>query len=353
MRICIVTVYNSENCGSVLQAYALGKKLSSMGHSVRYLYREKNGTGASTTKVGLVILKSLLRGNVENARLKWLFHKQCLNDAKRFNTLSMRDTKDVEAFILGSDTIWQLSNQYFNSRFSRYWGLDFVGRKVISYAPSINDAKEALFANNTMVYNALENLSAISVRDAYSKRVLEKCTEKAIRIVCDPTMLLSIDDYHEVERECPIDTDFILVYAFRDFCPPEDIKELKEYAEKHHCKLVSFGVARKWCDISVPFDTFAMPAYYEKASYVITNTFHGNVFSLIYSRVFLNYSTSNKVSELLNQFSLGDRTRSDGTPISYVLDSSIDYATVSEKMDELRVKSIEFLENALMDSERS
>lgn len=351
MKICIVTVYNSENCGSVLQAYALGKKLTCMGHSVCYLYREKKGTGASTIKVSLVILKSLIKGNVENARLKWLFHKKCSNDEKEFNTVGLHEIGDADAIILGSDTIWQLNNQYFNSRFSRFWGLDFAGKTVISYAPSINDTRESLFVNNSMVSNALEKMSAISVRDVYSKQILEKCSKKQIQIVCDPTMLLSISDYHEVQRECPLDTDFILIYAFRDFCSPEDINEIKQYAQKRHCKLVSFGVARKWCDISVPFDTFAMPAYYEKASYIITNTFHGNVFSLIYSKVFINFSTSKKVLELLRQFSLEDRSRDKDIPIPVVLDTPVDFESVSEKISELKKQSVCFLETSLIGGE--
>ena len=67
MNICIVTVYNSENCGSFYQAYALCKVLEKQGHNVTFLRRDTHGTSHSMGSTFISSLKSLARGRLSSA----------------------------------------------------------------------------------------------------------------------------------------------------------------------------------------------------------------------------------------------------------------------------------------------
>lgn len=348
MKVCIVTVYNSENCGSFLQAYALGKKIEELGHEVSYLKRDIKGTGASSIAVMKVIAKSMINRNFKNISLKLKFHKDCKETVKVFNEISKEDEiKSIDCFILGSDTIWYLDNSYFKKNYKKYWGIEFNNKKVISYAPSLNNTSEITIKNSNFIKPALDNLSSISVRDNYSKELLSKFTDKEINIVCDPTLLHNKEFYKKFQKECIYD-NFILIYAFREFCSEQQCAAIKEYALKNNKKLISFGVYREWCDISVPFDNLAFTSYYEKAFYVITNTFHGTIFSIMYNKQFIDFAKdSKKVVEILKQFNLSQRNIDKNDNIDDILKSKIDYNEINIKLNNLKEASINYIKSSL------
>ncbi len=347
MRVCIVTVYNSENCGSVLQAYALGAKLRELGCEVKYLKRGKKGTGASAVSVMKVIAKSLITFNFGNISLKLKFHHQCRIDEKIFDTIGVQEMDGIDFVILGSDTIWQLENDYFCRNMTKYWGLNFSCDNILSYAPSVDGTLVESFLDDERVRNALESMQAISVRDEYSRQVLSNVTSKPIELVCDPTLLHKCEFYRGIQRECNIN-DFILLYAFRNFCSKAQIDEIISFARKTGKKLVSFGVYRKWCDICVPFDSFAMPAYFEKADYVITNTFHGTVFSILYLKRFADFALNScKVKELLTQFELEGHMVDASKNVQDVLEKQVNSKLLEKRIDSIRNSSIEYLKKNL------
>lgn len=347
MKVCVVTVYNSENCGSILQAYALGEKIKALGHEVCYLQRDIKGTGASTKAVMKIIAKAIGTGNFGNVPLKLKFHWQCREDQKRFRVITPEEARDVDCFVLGSDTIWKLGNEYFYKHLNRYWGLDLPAGKCISYAPSVDGTPEDMYAKEPRVKQALEQMQAISVRDTYSRNTLAPLTKKPIELVCDPTMLHTRDFYQRIQRDCT-EENFILLYAFRDFCTKKQREDIIRYAKKTGKKLVSFGVYRKWCDVSVPFDAFVMPAYFEKADCVITNTFHGTVFSLIYGKRFANYAVkSSKVVELLRQFDCEMQMVKAENPVDAVLERQMDRIHIQKCLVQQRESSGDYLTRAL------
>ena len=348
MKICIVSVYNSENCGSFLQAYALGKKIEQLGHEVCYLERKIKGIGTLTIPVMKVLAKSIITGNFGNASLKLKFHRNCKKDVKNFRTISFKEAMEsVDCFILGSDTVWYLDNKYFFENKEKYWGTIFKGKKVISYAPSMNDTKITTIRKSDFVIDALKNISAISVRDEYSKKLISSETNKDITIVCDPTLLHEIDFYKSIQKKCDY-KDFILIYAFRDFCSKAQQESIIRYAKKHNKKIISFGVNRSWCDISVPFDNLSLTSYFENADYVLTNTFHGTIFSILYKKQFVDFGkNSRKVCELLNQFKLVDRNVNKEENIDELLETNIMFEEVDKILKLIRESSIKYLRHSL------
>ena len=122
MIVCIVTVYDSINCGSFWQAYALGNIIQSQGCKVVYWKRDKRGGASSSTyfKVKKTI-KYIIKYGV-NCGLKYYM------SLKKFKTLQksfeiIDSNQNADCFILGSDTIWNLDSHYFNLHYKTYWGI--------------------------------------------------------------------------------------------------------------------------------------------------------------------------------------------------------------------------------------
>ena len=107
MNVCIVTVYNSENCGSFWQAYALGKYIEMMGHNVTYLKRSCIGTSHDIRKTIEFSVKATVKGRIGRVRR---YIRTYRSFEKAIQNFPVREDieSDVDYVIYGSDTIWEL-----------------------------------------------------------------------------------------------------------------------------------------------------------------------------------------------------------------------------------------------------
>ena len=172
MKITIVTVYNSENSGSFLQAYALEQILIAQGHEVRFLYRNTRGTSHRLFGKSRIveIVKSILKMDFKSMIIpiqRWALYtkmhrhfKVCKIGSDYYN--------DTSLFILGSDTIWNFEDDYFVKQAKIYTGAFAQKGNVISYAASAANTNEDLFGQVLNKNGGLNNLSSIMVRDQHT-----------------------------------------------------------------------------------------------------------------------------------------------------------------------------------------
>lgn len=348
MKVCIVTMHRAENCGAYMQAYALGETVKELGHEVVYLKPNLRWQVGNIKVLCLDLLKALAKLDFRFMGMKLRFHAQAMRDIRRFSEI--RRPRGVDRFVLGSDVIWQIRSSFVRREINRYFGLDFPGKKVFSYAPSANGTSLEQFRQDARVKKALERMRAISVRDTDTRNTLAQLTDRPIEVVCDPVLLHDRDFYRRVQRKCPY-RKFILVYAFRrNFTNEQRIDEIRAFAAKRGLKLVSFGLNRSWCDISVPYDYLSMSAYFDRADYVITNTFHGSIFSILFGKRFVQFSRKKrKVVNLMEQFDLTERILHPECTLETVLDAPADDARWQACIAELRRHSIEYLQKNLAD----
>lgn len=349
MKICIVTVYNSENCGSFLQAYALSEKIKEMGGSVVFLKRDTRGTSHYFPKMFLVAIKLVLNFRIDKAVLVVKQYFNFKNIQKYFSTISNRpdELDEIDCFVLGSDTIWNLDVKHFWKKREIYWSNCLKGRKVISYAPSMGNTIHISRKDENLVREGLNNIKALSVRDIHTQNIVEKYTSKKISIVCDPTLLHNEEKYSEIEKKCDLN-DFILVYCFESLSEGS-IKRITEFANKKNKKIVSFGAHLPWADICVAYDPIKFLGYYHKADYVITNTFHGTIFSVIYKKQFLSFAFGKiKITDVLERLGLEDRNVSEDDNFVDVFDSKINWETVDDKLENWRESSMQFLRSSIL-----
>lgn len=348
MKLGIVTVYNSENCGSFLQAYALSQALKNNNHEVVFLCQNFSDHSASKRNYIKMIVKTALKGNfVGIKRLKEkrrAFKQACqlLNIVKNCDNISY--------LILGSDVIWDITVPFFRNHHSFFWGTQFNRARVISYAASIGFTNEMEIESATFVRDALKHMSNVSVRDQKSKHLLTPYCDKKIQIVCDPTYLLDKKEYDAIAK--PVDlSNFLFLYYYGNVEMNDQLK-IQSFAKEKCLKIVTFGNGNSWCDVNLAYDPFVFLFLYNKADYIITNTFHGTVFATIFEKKFVVIKNEKpKIIDVLSMCGLSNKMTRTSDDIISILHSNFDYETTRRNIEAERKKAFLFINEALMGSD--
>jgi hypothetical protein len=338
MKICIITVYNSLNCGSFLQAYALMKILQEKGHDVVFLKTGVKKPGIETIKE---IVKSLLKFNLSEALFYAIKYLKFNREHKIFNTLPFRRRalKTCDLFIFGSDEIWNVARKDF-AKYPILWGHGIPYDNFIAYAPSINKSTLEHLKSTVYPEECLSRFKSIMVRDKHSKEVLSKLTKKQIDTVVDPTLLLESKEY-KIPDVTFIDKEYILLYSYGTYLDNNRIKIIREFAKRNNLLVISACRWFEWVDKNIAATPCEFLKLMKDAKFVITDTFHGTLFSIILSKKFVSIADNNiKVLELLNLLEMESRILNNSSEIDEIITAEIDYQSVNKRISYLRDKSL-------------
>lgn len=342
--IGIVTVYGSENCGSFLQAYALTSSIEQLqAESVCIQYKFSDNQ-SSLKKFGTTSFKTIIRGNFA-ALCKIIQKRKYFKRAIRTLKIEPINTP-IDFCILGSDTIWDISNSFFHNHQDFFWGTQFENAKIISYAPSVGFSKKEDVEKCDFIRDALSNMSAVSVRDQNSRELLQPYCDKEIQIVCDPTYLLDRADYDSIAKPTELN-NFLFLYYYGKMS--SDYREaIQTFAKKNGLKTVTFGSVNSWCDISLAYDPLLFLSIYDKADCIITNTFHGTVFATIYEKRFAVIKNDKpKILDVLEMCGMSDKMTRTTDDISAILHSDFDYVVTRQNILREREKGLQYLKKAI------
>jgi len=343
MKIGIVTVYNSYNCGSFLQATSLYKFLEEKGHNVCFIKRPTNKEHCLYHRILMSVKYALKKQKLKSKHILSTYFSY-KDQLKSFLIEDFNDSIDL--YIYGSDTIWNIHDKYFKSEWKRFWGYEIPKRKV-AYAPSVGNTLPQEVSDIPELVNCLLSFSAISVRDKQTMDVVNTLTQKDMDIVqvLDPTMLLDTSYYNKMASQCN-ESNFVLVYAFSDLSL-DAVNSIRSFAQKNKKKIIAFGDNFP-ADVNIPFEPSVMLGYYNKADYVFTNTFHGTVFSIIYNKNFASYGRKKiKVTQILDDFGLSQRNVDCNSNLHDVMSSNIDYHVIKQIIAEKRKLSIDYLNSQI------
>ena len=351
MKICIVTVHDSINCGSYWQAYALGHVLKEMGHEVRYLKRASYNDNRRQRKKNLKMLAGTFIYQSFGAGMRYLRRLRGFRAAQK--KMSEMDfcpdaIRDTDCFILGSDTIWNFNDIHFRRNQDIFLGKPFLEKTVIPYAASAGNTQREQFEKIEGLTEVINGWKAVGVRDNFTRDIIAAFTDREISMVCDPTLLMNKADYMQIAPPAP-EQKYILLYLF-DKLSSELLRELEAFAQEKKLKLVKgtpgdLNIKCDRMDIGTP-DSFL--ACFAHADYIITDTFHGTVFSANLEKRFVAVNRNkNKVNGFLEQMQLSDRLLSEGDSLRSALEREIDYAAVRSSIDACRAHSLSFLKDAI------
>lgn len=349
MNIYIITVFNSDNSGAFLQAWALGRLLSSR-YDVLPVYVN---TGArSPTKS---FLKKAIRDVARLNPARLAFHlksnRAFREDWNTLGSIKCREVPEGSVLVLGSDEIWNLSRQKEIAAYPAFWGDGIKSDNIISYAPSTNGANIENCKQLESFIRCLKNYKGISVRDEDSAKAIEKVTGISPAIVCDPTLLLDASDYSQLEKGYSLPRRYIAVYSYGEAMTQEEIAEIRQFAAHEDLDVISIGNWLSWCDSCIPCSAGGFLGLIRDAAYVVTDTFHGLMASAIYGKRMAVYPHGkSKVKSALDALNLLSRDCSTDT-LSNVLSQPVNSTNLSNSIIDLRKQSLHYLDSALEECE--
>ncbi len=365
MKIGIMSMQRVVNYGSFLQAYGLKKVLETMGHNVEFvdykaehsIVKKINENQENTFLKNIKRVINMLSPSYREYRQEQLkinksfdefisvFENKYLKELgidKNYNYLP-----NVDVLIIGSDEVFNCTQPENNIGFSKQlFGYDNNAKKLISYAASfgyttIDKLKEFHIENEVGYY--LSKFDAISVRDKNSKYIVESLTGMNCVEHIDPVLLY---DFQEVDYINISIENYIVVYAYSDRLNENEISEIKKFAKKNNKKIISLGYYQTFCDDYILAKPLEVLAYIRDADYVITDTFHGTVFSIKYQKKFgtiIRDSNRNKIEDLLSKFNLLSREIIDLHDISNIILGDLNEKDILDVLNKERAKSINYL----------
>lgn len=369
MKIGIVTFHCSYNFGSALQAFALKQYLVNKGHDVHIIdYRSKDFdayrlfrcSGLKSVVVDFLLFpKNLRRRNAFQAF--WRDYFNLTDQTYRGNAAEeelQHDMQAYDALICGSDQIWNLDcTKGPDAPFFLSFASD--SSKRIAYAPSLAHARfrSDYFTDNdrARISYWLNKFDALSVREASVAEQFRQLTKKNIEEVLDPTLLLDVQDYRNVESpQLPNGIEkgkYIFAYTLWE--NDRMYQYVDALAQKYNLTIVYYsGKKIHYESPSINIRGVGPREFLsliDHAYCIVSNSFHATVFSILYGKPFVTFGTeksSSRMYTLLGKLGLSPEhiisSDSDGHIPTEPFAPELDYI----KLQELRKGSEDFLCNA-------
>jgi len=349
MKIGILTFHRALNYGAVLQCYALQTVLQSMGHEVFVIDYRQPYTERIRKPFSFPLflskfkrLRSVAR-YLKNATVRYRKRKQYDEFIRKFLNLTVVCYNNTEIpcfpiYIIGSDQLW--NDKILGDEFDHVFLGNFIkpaDSRIYGYAiSSSTNALERLLKNNQEV---ISRFSALSFREKQLKEMAEKFSETNLYQCIDPTLLTEKETWLPLINKKWDSKNYVLVYQIRGdrFVKNKIRKSASNYAVKN--KLDVIDIDNDMPDYSV--NDFLSLLYYAK--YIVTSSFHGVAFSLLFEKNFtsyvLNETSDVRYVDLLSNLNLSSRL----VPVGESLcEEDIDYGGFSFVLNEYKSKSVEF-----------
>ncbi len=369
-KIGILTHFRHYNYGTVLQAYALehflnkefeckaelidylakneyvGKKLlitrfKRLGIYIKYLYKY------------FVIYKNRHNENIKSREFNDFFEKRMvLSDKKTDMTESLSAIcNEYDAIMIGSDQTW---NPYVSTK-GEYL-LEYLKNESVSklsYAPSLGTGK--IPKEYIERYkSALSDFKALSLRERGGAEYLSDLLGRHVDFVLDPTLLLTKEDWAEIEEPIDIKEPYLLTYFLGDNKYHRQAAE--KIAKEKKLKVVALPISYLEMKNKGINKQYVGPGGFisliKNASFVCTDSFHGTMFSINFQKDFVSFpkrndmdinSDNNRLYDALEVLGLRDRLGDK----EEIVTMSIDYSEVNKKLEALRHSSKEYLKYAI------
>ena len=371
MKVGILTFHYAHNFGACLQAFALKEYFNSLGHSaiiVNYKNPKIHNLYPRKLKVHFLLydfkhpkelgkkiklLRDYSYGKKEwkkqYQKFEYFIDTYLLNNSISEVSFQELQSLDVDLFVGGSDQIW---NRQLTGGFDRAYLLDFdtKARKAF-YAASAGknelDEEELPFFNK--IFENKETF--ISARESSLASYLSNKYKRDVPNVIDPCFLLSDSDYVRLFNLNKSLSSKKKKYLFAYFISEKNkrIREMvRVIANALNLEIVEFHY-RKSRDLDKNYQTSKIGPiefleYMYNADFIVTNSFHGTVFSLIFKKQFYSiYDLDARKDDLLNKFGLSDRHIKEFKDID--LNKIIDFSGVD--IDNYSSRSKAFIHNMI------
>lgn len=348
-----ITCSRPTNYGAVLQTYGLNTALRKMGVDAKVLDYNPKYYYTSTRPLPIRMLRAIVRfpDLVKGRKVFGKFLEDYIPmSAKTYRTLAEieADIPQSDVYICGSDQIWNCKNKLNGKDDAFFLSFAPAGARKVAYAASI--AMPEIPDDQKDRYRRLiSDFDAVSVREPSSVPMLEDLGISNVQSVIDPVFLLEKDDWNVIADASDFTPteDYVLVYGYNR---QKDVYAYARWlAKKLGVKVYTIGTAIE--DYTLDQDRYfwnASPNTFvnliRNAKAVVTNSFHGTVFSIVYNKPFhfftVKQTTNSRMLDLLNSLALKDRHVTSGD----LLSNHIDYSEPNQLLTKAKSCSLNFLQ---------
>ncbi len=356
-RALILTFFDEINYGAVLQSYAMRTKLKEYYREVNIINYQPDVMKAKRKLLNFVSLKAFILSiilfpqNVKRQKVFSSFITKNLS-VKDLSNLQNDDTRYENDVYLGSDQIW--NPRITGGADPIFFGIipTLARRKTIAYAPS--------FGVSNLTENELKEISLflphvdyLSVRELEAKDLISSISAKEIHVVCDPTLLLKANEWEAFVRKPIVKNDYVFIYSLSQ--DTEVLNVATKLAQSLHIPVIEGYLGRKPKKNSSNHRVmFALSpeeflGYIYNSRFVVTDSFHGTVFSIIFHKAFYSVPFKGKegrVKDLLSRCGLSNRIVSSSDSLN--IEELIDYNHVDKALSLFREQSIKYIEECIL-----
>jgi hypothetical protein len=374
MKIGIMTFWwSNDNYGQILQCYALQKYLSDVGHDA-YLIRYDPLKDYVKTPLWRKILKVfnpvklfdfLTRAAIERMNEQRDFdgfRNKYIKQSERiyysYQELA-EDPPEADVYIVGSDQVWNtfdISVARSKSVLRAYF-LDFGDKKKKRIAYAASFGRERVSDDFIQLCKPLlKRFDYVSVREKSGMDICKRCGIDNAEWVLDPTMLLGVNIYRDLYKTGKFkmpNASYCLIYIIGR--PEEHIVDNTiTWAQKKNLSIIYVSGNSKYDKYKKNYATILDWLFLiSHAAYVITNSYHATIFSLLFNKKFgiiglrkLNLETNIRFISLFEQFSIEPRFVNAND--FGVLDKAIDYDNIKKMIFDFGITNGKQLESVLI-----
>lgn len=345
-KIGIVTYWKSNsNYGQILQNYALQYFLKAMGHSpflIKYNSSVKNSVKRKLIHLFFLLLppsklfksifnrtKKVSIDNDSNDRGFENFKKNHISSTDIEYDINKLESNPplADFYFCGSDQVWNC----YNDGYFLQWGSKSIPK--IAYAVSFGKTQ---ISNEFKYYlrKALKTFKVVAVREKSGLKICEESGRNDVIWRPDPTLLLNKNDYRKLTTTLKKpEKDYILLYMVGNKSSV-DTAQIKNLAEKENLDIIYVPSMSREDSLPKTFPTINEWIHlFDHCKYVLTNSFHGTIFSIVFEKKFVVYNLSGvyshmntRIDSLLTELELKNRMYKDNLNF---IDSNINYNKIT------------------------
>lgn len=370
-KIAIISLYGNKNYGNKLQNYAVQQFFRGYGFDTvivktPYAYTKDVGNVGRrfvvsilnylkhlknvVFKINQIDCEKVMKERENNFRIfsqKYITETDVIVD--RYN--ARRLIPDYDYYVVGSDQVW---NSLYVGADPLYYLKFAEKKKRLSIAASFGHSI-AINRYSDKMGKLLKEIRLITVRENTARTIVKELTGRECQVILDPTLLINEKEWVDIEEapECFIPQKYVFTYFLGDVSEKRRAY-IEKFARKHGVEIVALNDTRYKEYYSLN------PAHFlyliHRASYVITDSFHGTVFSIIYKKDFCVLKKAgceeymlDRITTLLNTFGLKQRLTDEDS----IIESKTDYSGVNTVLYEERKKAQDLFCSVFREDERA
>lgn len=366
-KIALLSVHSDPNFGSMLQAYALAATIKTLGYDCEYISYTNYVERPYFQRKIISLIKAVLpffskkettyissKDFKQQKKLFQQFHEKYIPySSKKYNPLTISQANDCyDAFIVGSDQTWSPAVTAIpNTLFF----LDFVrdNNKKHSYASSIGTTHISESYQQKLV-EKLKDFKTLSCRENVNAELLSALLKRKVECVLDPTLLLTKQQWLEIAEPIGMPEKYVLCYILGEKKCISDFAEM--LGRKKGLPVYYIVTQRIYLKKEHPLKYVSVNQFItliSKAAYVVTDSFHGTIFSANFGADFYSFAKrpndgkvndNDRIMDFLNRLGLANRFMDDAR---MTICEDVVYKDILDKLAELRSKSMLYLKNII------